>query len=119
MKKNIVTINDNGIVSIPKEVKMQEFEIAELFGISYQVVRANIKAILKSNVCYGDYSQGGVVYETTVYPEYYGLDMTIAIAFRLQSPNAKIFREYIIHKLSTPTAQPLFIQIDSKNNIFN
>ena len=112
-------INDNGIVSIPNEVEIQEFEIAELFGVSYQVVRTNIKAILKSNICYGDYSHGGVVYGGTVYPECYALDMIIAIAFRVQSPSAKVFREYIYRKLTKSTSQPLFIQIDSSSNIFN
>lgn len=120
-RENIITISDNGIVSIPTTVSMQDFEIVELFGINYPTVRTNIKAILKSNVCYGDYSQGGVVYGTTVYPEFYGLDMIIAIASRVQTHNTKIFRDYILRKLIQPTAQPLFIQISNRNrdNIYN
>jgi hypothetical protein len=37
----------------------------------------------------------------TIYPDYYGLEMIIAVAFRVQSHNAGIFREWLIKKMVT------------------
>jgi hypothetical protein len=34
----------------------------------------------------------------TIYPDYYGLEMIVAVAFRVQSHNAKIFREWVVNK---------------------
>jgi hypothetical protein len=32
------------------------------------------------------------------YPDYYGLEMIIAVAFRVQSKNAKLFRNWLVRK---------------------
>lgn len=47
MKREIITINGNGQVSVPDSVQMRDFEIAELFEVMMPTVRANIRAILK------------------------------------------------------------------------
>ncbi len=42
-----ITIND-GVVSVPTNVQMVDFEIAHLFGVTYSVVRGKIATLLKS-----------------------------------------------------------------------
>lgn len=59
---------------------MTDFEIAELFGVSVPKIKANIRSLLKTGVCQGDYSDGSVVIGNTVYPQYYGLEMIIALS---------------------------------------
>ncbi len=116
---NKITISDSGAVTIPTIVKMQQFEVAELLGVTYRALRANVKSIMRSNICYGDYSQGGVVYGKTIYPDLYGLDMVVAIAIRVQTPNAKILKDYILGRLTRPTAQTLFVSIGAQSHILS
>ena len=71
---------------------MQAFEIADLFGVYVQTVNANIKAVIKSGIISPDTS-GQVAYNgNTVIPINLGLDMIIALAFRIHSQRADIFR---------------------------
>jgi len=50
MKRGIIKISENGIVSLDTEIRMTTYEIAYLFGVYLHTVNANIKAILKSEV---------------------------------------------------------------------
>lgn len=93
MKREIIIISRDGRITIPANPQMTDFEIAELFGAPVPKIRANIRSLLKSCICQGDYSGAGVVIGNTVYPEYYGFEMVIALSFRIDSANAKVFRE--------------------------
>lgn len=119
MKRNIVTISENGIITIPSAattpILMRDFEIAELFGISSPTVKVAIKAILKSGAVAPDYTHGGEVAGMSILPDYYGLDMITAIAFRIHSPQAQVFRELVLNRVSTgskPTTVSLVIQVN-------
>lgn len=98
MKRNIITITDSRVVVVPGEVRMTISEIADLFGIFYQTAKKNIRAIEKSGIAIGDYSMGGTVEGGQVYPDYYGLEMIIAVAFRVQSTNSEAFRKWVMQK---------------------
>ena len=116
-RENIITITDNGEVYIPATVSMRDFEIAQLFDVFQQNIKPNIRAIIKSGVSCGDISKGGVVVGNSVIPEYFGLDMVIAIAFRVQSNKAEIFRNHVIEKLTVTNInrpQPIFIQLSDE-----
>ena len=111
MRKNIITISDNGSVHVPTNVQMRDFEIAELFEVYFQTIRANIKAVLKSGVTTTDCAGGSVVMGNgTIIPDYHGLDMIVALAFRIQSYKADIFRKWIIRKMTTIERQPIVLQ---------
>lgn len=129
MKRKIITISENGVITIPSAttspILMRDFEIAELFGIYAQTIKAAIKAVLKSGAVAPDYTQGGVVIGKSLLPDYFGLDMITAIAFRIHSSRAQAFRELVLSRLNTDTVSkqtsvPLFIQVDSgkRNNEF-
>lgn len=110
MKGKIVTISENGVVSIPDSVQMQDFEIAELFEVMMPTVRTNIRAILKTNVVMADCTNGATLVGCNVVPDYHGLDMIVALAFRIQSPRTKIFREWVLCKCFTPNRQSIVLQ---------
>lgn len=97
MKKRIITITDSGNVTVPSETKMNISEIADLFGIYYQTAKRHIRAIEKSGVASGDYSLPCTVEGKSIYPVYYELEMVIALAFRVQSEKAEIFRRRATH----------------------
>lgn len=45
MKNIKIKISDNGSVHVPRNVRMNIDEIAELFGIFYQVAKKNIRSV--------------------------------------------------------------------------
>ena len=97
-KRGVITISDSGSVSVPSETKMSIAEIADLFGIYYQTAKRHIRTIEKSGIAGGDYTMICTVDGQKIYPEYYGLEMIIALAFRIQSRNAILFREWLCKK---------------------
>jgi hypothetical protein len=97
-KRGVITITENGIVAVPNETRMSIGEIANLFGIYYRTAKRHIRAIEKSGVAGGDYTMSYITCGNKVYPEYYGLEMIIALAFRIQSKNAQMFREWLCGK---------------------
>lgn len=114
-KRTMVTINGNGTASVPDKVMMRDFEIAELFGVMIPAIRSNVRAILKSEVVTIDTRHGGTVIGTTILPDYYGLDMIIALAFRIHSCNAGVFREWILRKVTARSGCsniPLYISFN-------
>lgn len=121
-KETIVTINGNGIVSVPDKVMMQDFEIAELFEVMIPTIRSNVRAILKSEVVTIDTQHGGTVIGATLLPDYHGLDMIIALAFRIQTPQTEIFRKWILGKATeaekSTINQPILISIGKPRNQF-
>ncbi|MCC8174246.1 MAG: protein-tyrosine kinase [Odoribacter sp.] len=119
MKRETITIK-NGIVCIPQSVEiwMTQHELADLFGCFVAKVSSNIRSIFKSGVLQKadvcrlhHYDKGHCV-------EMYNLEIIIALSFRIQSRNAKIFREWIIRKLSKSEIPEMLI-MSIKNPILN
>lgn len=91
-----VAISENGKVSIPDKVQMRDFEIAELFGVMIPTVRSNIRTILKTGIATANLTNGATLVGCNVLPDYHELDMIIALAFWIQSPQAEVFRKWIL-----------------------
>ena len=109
MNKNIITIDDNGAVTVPHKVKMRDFEIANLLGLTYPAVRGKIKVLLKSGR-YEDFG-GGEFVGNTLISDYWGFDMVIAIAFAVNTYQADIFKRYVMRKILKGDNLPIFISI--------
>ena len=105
MKREIITITDDGTVTVPDGVRMTIVEIADLFGIYYQTVKRHIRAIEKSGVANGDYSMSCTCSGSQVYPDYYGLEMIASVAFRVRSAKTDAFRKWLIRKAVEDTAR--------------
>jgi len=104
MKTQPITI-ENGRVTIRSSangVWLTQSQIADLFGVFTSAVSANIRQILKS----------GMLDENRVFRrtrcrngnliERYDLEMITALAFRLKSEKAEVFRRWIIERATTP-----------------
>lgn len=118
MKREKITINEDGLITLPSNpvetVWMQDFKMAELLGVMLPTVKSNIRVILKSGVVKTDLQHGGVVYGNHVLLDCFGLDMITALAFWINSLNAKLFREYMLGRLyavNTPSTPSVFIRI--------
>lgn len=122
MEQTKIVINRNGAVSVPDKVMMQDFEIAGLFGVTIPAVRANIRTILKTGIVTGDFTNGATLVGNNILPDCYGLDMIMALAFRIHSPQAGIFRRWILGKATKVERgiirQPILISIDKSINGF-
>ena len=95
----------NGQVTIhhaTNGVWLTQSQIADLFGVFTAAVSANIRAILKSGVlheervCHRTRCRSGNIVER------YNLEMITALAFRLKSDNAEVFRRWIVERATTP-----------------
>ena len=109
MRNTKIKISDNGAVHVSRNVRMNITEIAELFEIFNQAAKKNIRSVEALGICSGDQSMRGTVEGAKIVSDYYGLDMIIAIAFRVQSVKANIFRKWVIDKSTKPevTTMPL------------
>ena len=83
-------------------VWLTQAQIADLFGVFSAAVSANIRVILKNGVLYEDRvirrtscRDGNIV-------ERYSFEMITALAFRLKSENAEVFRRWIVERATTP-----------------
>lgn len=118
MSQTKITISDNGNITIPSEVSMTIAEIAELFGIFLQTVKREVRAIEKSGIASGDDSSSCIVDGKNIYPSYYGLDMVIATAFRVQSFKADVFRKWVIKKTARNSVTTTLI-LPMQNAVLN
>jgi hypothetical protein len=116
-ERSIITISDSGVVTAPQDVKMTIDEIAYLFDMYYQTAKRHIRTIEKSAIAEGDHSMSGTVEGMTIYPDYYGLEMIVAVAFRVQSHNAKIFREWVIRMAVADVPKMKILVCREWNNI--
>ena len=101
-QRGIIKISKNGIVSLDADIRMTPYEIADMFGVYLQTVNANIKAILKSGVVKTAFDKGAVQLGSILTADYYGLDMITALAYRMHSPKAAVFRDWVMTRLSAP-----------------
>ncbi|MFT4169414.1 MAG: hypothetical protein QM653_09890 [Dysgonomonas sp.] len=97
-ERGVITMTENGIVAVPDKIRMSITEIAGLFDLYYREAKRHIRTIEKSGIVRSDDSTGGTVEGRNIYPEYYGLEIIIALAFRIQSRNAEVFREWLCGK---------------------
>ena len=123
MKREKITISENGRVFVPDKVMLRDFEIAELFGVMIPTIRSNIRAILKTGIATADLTNGATLVGCNVLPDYHGLDMIVALAFRIQSPQAEVFRRWTLIKITEQewSENPqIFISLnDTKNRTLN
>lgn len=82
------------------EVWLTRSEIARLFGVFEAAVRANIRAIYRSEALRMGRTQR-IVYGV----EFYNLEMIAALSFRLRSLESEAFRRWLLR----PTAQRLLL----------
>lgn len=120
MKRDMVIISDSGTVNVPTNVQMRDFEIAELFGLMVPTVKGKIKTLLKNR--HFDGCIYNVVSGNSLIPDYFNLEMVVAVAFSVDSCRAGIFRKCIMHKMMQSNLQPIYIgvnEIKAKDNFCN
>ena len=109
---------ENAVITVPSKTKMNIAEIADLFGVYYHTAKKHIRAIEKLGVAGGDYSRSCTCEGSKIYPDCYGLEMVIAVAFQVQSANAEVFRKWIYRRV-VRTEIPKMLMLPIQNSMLN
>lgn len=92
---------------------MTDYEITDLLGVTLSAVRNHVKSIFKSGVLPENGTYRYIRLESGNRADAYNMEMITALAFRLNSLPAQIFREWVVRKAVTPSrsAPPIVLQI--------
>lgn len=109
MERKLIEISDGGRVTIPPGILMCTLELAPLFGVLVREVRSNLRAITEAGIAEGDPVIGCDIDENgNKVPDFFGIDVITALAFRLTSPKAALFRKWVLRRMAEPApADPL------------
>lgn len=121
MERGLISIVDGRVVIAPAPdgmVWMSKHQIAELFGCFVAKIVSNIPVILKSGVLdetrvchFQRYKDSGGV-------ELYNLEMITALAFRIDTRNAEIFRRWLMERATKNNlTAPIFLSYGAETAV--
>ena len=101
MERQLITIQEECVIYAPHlgEVWMTAWEIAELFYVSGVTVKNTIKRIWKQGALKEFDTYRYIKLDNGNSADVYNLEMVMAIAFQIDTFQAKLFREYMIGKI--------------------
>ena len=102
MKRTIITMDGCGRVAVPSDaanVWMSEMELVRLFDVIAPTLRAAIRAVYKSGVLQPCEVERRIRLPNGYYAETYALPMVVALAFRINTPNAARVRNALLERL--------------------
>ena len=103
MKRDTISIHGNMVAISGNNIWMTDHEIANLLGVTLSAVNCRIKSIYKSGVFSESDTYRYIHLENGNRADTYNMEMVTALAFRLNSLPAKIFREWVVRKAVTPS----------------
>ena len=122
MNRAIITINETGIVTMPKApVWMTKFEIADLFGVFSCDIRKAIRVIYKNKELNEADTMRYIRHPDGISYDVYNFEMVIAVAFRICSRESILFRRFVINEIcATKKESPvtLFVSYGKGNNLW-
>ncbi len=120
MKREAITMDGYGRVAVPSDtanVWMSEMELVELFDVIAPTLRAAIRAVYKSGVLKPYEVERRIRLPNGYYAEVYALSMVVALAFRIDTPNAARVRNSLLEKLCLrKERQVLWLSLGSKQS---
>ncbi len=120
MNRGIITISEAETVTMPDiPVWMTQFEIADLFGVFSCDVRKAIHAIYKNKELNELDTMKYIRQPNGIGCDVYSLEMVMAVSFRIRSKRSRIFRQYVMKRLSSGkdgNAIPSVYLVVYKNN---
>ena len=102
MKRTIITMDEYGRVAVPSDtanVWMSEMELVRLFDVIAPTLRAAIRAVYKSGVLKPCETERRIKMSNGYYADVYALPMVVALAFRINTPNAARVRNVLLERL--------------------
>ena len=102
MKRTTITMDGCGRVAVPSDttnVWMSEMELVRLFDVITPRLRAVIRAVYKSGVLKPCEVERRIRLPNGYYADVYALQMVVALAFRINTPNAVRVRNALLERL--------------------
>lgn len=102
MKREAITMDEYGKVAVPSDaanVWMNEMELMKLFDTIVPTLRAAIRAVYKSGVLTPCEVERRISQPNGYYTDVYVLSMVVALAFRINTPNAARVRNALLERL--------------------
>jgi len=102
MRRTTITIDGYGKVAVPSDaanVWMSEMELVRLFDVVAPTLRAAIRAVYKSGVLQPCEVERRIKLPNGYYADVYALPMVVALAFRINTPNAARVRNALLKRL--------------------
>ena len=101
MERQVITIQEECVIYTPHlgEVWMTAWEIAELFYVSGVTVKNTITRIWKQGALKEFETYRYIKLDNGNSADMYNLEMVMAIAFQIDTFQAKLFREWIVGKI--------------------
>ena len=101
MERQVITIQEECVIYAPHlgEVWMTAWEIAELFYVSSTSVKNTIKRIWQQGALKEFETYRYIKLDNGNSADVYNLEMVMAIAFQIDTFQAKLFREWIVGKI--------------------
>ena len=110
MKRAIITIDEQGRVHFPNanpnDIWMSTQELVKVLGVTFPTLRGNIRAIYKSGIVRECEDERYIPLPNGNGVDIYSLRMIMALAFRIDTPEAYRLRESIINRLYQRRTQP-------------
>lgn len=112
MKRDKITISENTVIVTGSNIWVTEAEIVELFSATAGAVHTGIKAFFKENALH-DYNVCKCIrLDSGNRVNVYNMEVVTALAFRLNTYPAALFRKWLVNKATAPrrTTPPIVIQ---------
>ena len=120
MKRTTITIDGCGRVAVPSNatnVWMNEMELVALFDVIAPTLRAAIRAVYKSGVLQPCDVERRISLPNGYYADVYALPMVVALAFRINTPNAARVRNALLERLcSRKDKQMLWLSLGNSTS---
>lgn len=102
MKQTTITMDGCGRIAIPSDtasVWMSEMELVTLFEVITPTLRAAIRAVYRNEVLQPCEVESRIRLPNGYYSDVYALPMVVALAFRINTPNAARVRNTLLERL--------------------
>lgn len=102
MKRTVITMDGNGELSIPSNLKdlwMSEGELVDMLHVTAMKLHAVIRSIYKDGLLTVSEVQQKQEISKGIWQTLYGLPMIVALCFRINSYGAARFRDIIFKRL--------------------
>lgn len=110
MERQVITIQAECVIYAPHlgEVWMTAWEIAELFYVSGVTVKNTIKRIWKQGALKEFETYRYIKLDNGNSADVYNLEMVMAIAFQIDTFQAKLFRDWMVGKIAQKKQSAVF-----------
>lgn len=102
MKRTTITMDVCGRIAVPSDTAnlwMSEMELVRLFDVIAPILRAAIRAVYKTGVLQPCEVERRIRLPNGYYADVYALPMVVALAFRINTPNAARVRNTLLKRL--------------------